>query len=53
MTIFNEYIDKFSQFVGDEEEGAFEESTLPNPDMEDSIQLDTINAVEDSMITEE
>jgi len=40
-SIFNEYIDKFSPFVG-EGEDAFEEPDLPDPDMEDSIPLDTI-----------
>ncbi|WP_097046516.1 DUF2723 domain-containing protein [Flagellimonas pacifica] len=44
--IFNEYIDKFSQFVG-EEEDSFEE-TIPDPDMGDSIPLDTIPEVIDS-----
>ncbi|WP_420402131.1 DUF2723 domain-containing protein [Flagellimonas sp.] len=44
--IFNEYIDKFSQFVGDDEE-MFEEPT-PDPDMRDSIPLDTIESVQDS-----
>ncbi|MEX0360828.1 MAG: DUF2723 domain-containing protein [Allomuricauda sp.] len=44
--IFNEYIDKFSQFVGDDEE-MFEEP-VPDPDMGDSIPLDTIEAVQDS-----
>jgi hypothetical protein len=46
--IFNEYIDKFSQFVDDEEEELLEEPPLPDPDMEDSIPLDTIMAVQDS-----
>ena len=44
--IFNEYIDKFSQFVGDDEE-IFEEPA-PNPDLEDSIPLDTIEVITDS-----
>ncbi len=48
--IFNEYIDKFSQFVGEEEE-IFEEPA-PNPDVEDSISLDTIEAVQDSALLE-
>ena len=42
--IFNEYIDKFSQFMGGEEE-TFEEPLEPNPDMEDSVPLDTIEAI--------
>lgn len=46
--IFNEYIDKFSQFVGDEEE-MLEEPPLPDPDLKDSIPLDTIDALEDSI----
>ncbi|TMU54394.1 DUF2723 domain-containing protein [Flagellimonas algicola] len=44
--IFNEYIDKFSQFVGDDEE-MFEEQA-PDPDMGDSIPLDTIEEVPDT-----
>ncbi|WP_190811104.1 DUF2723 domain-containing protein [Flagellimonas sp. S3867] len=50
--IFNEYIDKFSQFVGDDED-AFEEPALPDPDLEDSIPLDTIQSVQDSARFEE
>ena len=46
--VFNEYIDKFSQFVDDGEEELLEEPPLPDPDMEDSIPLDTIEAVQDS-----
>ncbi|PWL39325.1 hypothetical protein DKG77_00350 [Flagellimonas aquimarina] len=49
--IFNEYIDKFSQFVDDSED-AFEE-TVPNPDLEDSISLDTIESVPDSIVLEQ
>jgi tetratricopeptide (TPR) repeat protein len=50
--IFNEYIDKFSQFVGDEDD-TFEEPTMePNPDLKDSIPLDTLNPVEDSTTLE-
>ncbi|WP_136467472.1 DUF2723 domain-containing protein [Flagellimonas onchidii] len=51
MTIFNEYIDKFSQFVG-EEEDVFEEPVLPDPDMPDSIPLDTIQEMVDSTVAE-
>ncbi len=51
MTIFNEYIDKFSQFVG-EEEDVFEEPVLPDPDMPDSIPLDTIQEMVDSVTVE-
>jgi tetratricopeptide (TPR) repeat protein len=46
--IFNEYIDKFSQFVDDEEE-ILEEPLPMDPDMEDSIPLDTIGAINDSI----
>lgn len=46
--IFNEYIDKFSQFVDDEEE-ILEEPLPMDPDLEDSIPLDTIGAVNDSI----
>nr|WP_299214842.1 DUF2723 domain-containing protein [uncultured Allomuricauda sp.] len=49
--IFNEYIDKFSQFVGDSED-VFEEP-IPDPDLEDSIPLDTIESVPDSIILEQ
>ncbi len=45
--IFNEYIDKFSQFVGEEEEVMEEPILEPNPDLEDSIPMDTIGAVQD------
>ncbi len=48
--IFNEYIDKFSQFV-EEEEDMLEEPLGADPDLEDSILLDTITPVgEDSAI---
>ncbi|WP_222983186.1 DUF2723 domain-containing protein [Flagellimonas meishanensis] len=50
--IFNEYIDKFSQFMG-EEEDAFEELPESNPDLEDSIPLDTLEAEQDGVIVEE
>ncbi|WP_108424931.1 DUF2723 domain-containing protein [Flagellimonas amoyensis] len=46
--IFNEYIDKFSQFVeGEDEEDLLEEPLGIDPDMEDSIPLDTIRPVEE------
>ncbi len=51
--IFNEYIDKFSQFAGDEEEMFEEELPTPNPDLEDSIPLDTIESLEDSIEVQE
>lgn len=49
--IFNEYIDKFSQFVGDSED-VFEEP-IPDPDLEDSIPLDTIESGTDSIVLEQ
>nr|WP_299383259.1 DUF2723 domain-containing protein [Allomuricauda sp.] len=49
--IFNEYIDKFSQFMGDSEDTF--ESSGPDPDMEDSIVLDTIEAIQDSALIQE
>ena len=45
--IFNEYIDKFSQFVEDEEEDMLEGPLGIDPDMEDSIPMDTIKPVEE------
>ncbi|WP_422858965.1 protein O-mannosyl-transferase family [Flagellimonas sp. S174] len=48
---FNTFIDKFSQFVGDEEDDFFEEPT-PDPDMLDSVPLDsiiTVDTIPDSM----
>ncbi len=50
--IFNEYIDKFSQFMGGEEE-TFEEPMEPNPDMEDSVPLDTIEAITGDSVMEQ
>ncbi|GLU42740.1 DUF2723 domain-containing protein [Allomuricauda sp. NBRC 101325] len=50
--IFNEYIDKFSQFVDDEED-ALEDPMLMDPDLEDSIPLDTIESVPDSVEMEQ
>ncbi|MEP4947057.1 MAG: hypothetical protein ABJU26_05885, partial [Flavobacteriaceae bacterium] len=49
--IFNEYIDKFSQFMG-EEEDMFEEP-LTDPDLGDSIPLDSIESVPDSVGVEQ
>ena len=51
--IFNEYIDKFSQFVDDGEEELLEEPSPINPDLEDSIPLDTIGAIRDSVVPQE
>ncbi|WP_318343972.1 DUF2723 domain-containing protein [Flagellimonas baculiformis] len=45
--IFNEYIDKFSQFVEGEDEEDMLEGPGIDPDMEDSIPLDTIRPVEE------
>ena len=50
--IFNEYIDMFSQFVDDEED-VLDEPLPLNPDMEDSIPLDTIESVPDSTLPQE
>ena len=51
--IFNEYIDKFSQFVDDGKEELLEEPSPINPDLEDSIPLDTIGAIRDSIVPQE
>ena len=45
--IFNEYIDKFSQFMGDGDEDLFEDPG-PDPDMGDTIPMDTIEAPRDT-----
>ncbi|MCL6274842.1 DUF2723 domain-containing protein [Muricauda sp. 2012CJ35-5] len=45
--IFNEYIDKFSQFMGDGDEDLFEDPE-PDPDMGDTIPMDTIEAPRDT-----
>lgn len=45
--IFNEYIDKFSQFMGDGDEDLFEDPG-PDPDMRDTIPMDTIEAPRDT-----
>ena len=51
--IFNEYIDKFSQFV-DEEDDVMDESIPPiDPDMEGSIPIDAPDSIPDSIIPEE
>ncbi|MBS9460834.1 DUF2723 domain-containing protein [Flagellimonas sp. 389] len=42
--IFNEYIDKFSQFIGEEEE-VFEEP-IPDPDLQDSVLLDSMQLMD-------
>ncbi|MEM8847181.1 MAG: DUF2723 domain-containing protein [Bacteroidota bacterium] len=48
---FNSFIDKFSQFVGDEEEDFFEEPES-DPDMMDSIPLDSLEEVDSSQVSE-
>jgi len=44
--IFNEYIDKFSYFVEGDNTLFEEEPNLGNPDLQDTMQLDSIPAVE-------
>ena len=53
MIIFNQYIDKFSQFMGSGEDDVFEEDPIQNPDLQDSVPLDTIKAVEDSAVLQQ
>ncbi|MEZ4810408.1 MAG: DUF2723 domain-containing protein [Allomuricauda sp.] len=50
--IFNEYIDKFSQFMGSDED-TLEEPMGTNPDLEDSIPMDTLGAEQDSVTVEQ
>lgn len=50
--ILKEYIGLFNDFVDDSED-YYEESFGPDPDMLDSVPLDTIPAVEDSLLVEE
>ncbi|MET1257995.1 DUF2723 domain-containing protein [Flagellimonas sp. DF-77] len=45
--IFNEYIDLFSQFIG--EESDYFEPDLPDPDMEDTLTIDSTDVLEDSV----
>ncbi|MEM9361275.1 MAG: DUF2723 domain-containing protein [Bacteroidota bacterium] len=49
---FNSFIDKFSQFVGDDEEDFFEEPET-DPDMMDSIPLDSLEAVDSIQVSEQ
>ncbi len=56
--IFNEYIDKFSQFIGEEDQEYLSEPRAIDPDIQDSmvtdsIPLDTITAVQDAVSVEE
>ena len=46
--IFNEYIDKFTQFIGDEDEEYLSTPNNVNPDIKDTIQIESIPAVYDS-----
>ena len=50
--IFNEYIDMFSQFVEDEED-VLDEPLPIDPDLEDSMSLDTIDSVPDSTLQQQ
>ncbi|RDY58718.1 DUF2723 domain-containing protein [Flagellimonas nanhaiensis] len=52
MIIFNEYIDKFSQFMGSDDD-TFEEDPVQDPDLQDSVPMDTIEAVQDSAVLEQ
>ncbi|MDT0539193.1 DUF2723 domain-containing protein [Croceitalea sp. P059] len=53
--IFNEYIDKFSQFIGEEDQEYLSDPNYGNPEIEDTMQLDstvfdTIPVVEDGVM---
>ena len=48
--IFNEYIDKFTQFIGEEDQEYLSEPQVDDPDIRDTIPLDSIEAVDDSTI---
>ena len=50
--ILKEYIGLFDDFVDDSEE-YYEESLEPDPDMLDSVPLDTIPKVEDSLLVQQ
>lgn len=50
--IFNEYIDKFTQFIGDDDQEYLSEPSL-DPDMQDTIPLDTIPTIEDGTLIEQ
>lgn len=49
---FNTFIDKFSQFVGDDDEDLFEEPDS-DPDLEDSIPLDSLGVPDSLPISEQ
>lgn len=56
--IFNEYIDKFSQFIGEEDQEYLSDPNRGSLDIEDtmtfdSVPLDTITTVEDGVMVEE
>ena len=48
--IFNEYIDKFTQFIGDEDQEYLSEPRVDDPDIKDTISLDSIQPIEDTTI---
>ncbi len=48
--IFNEYIDKFTQFIGEEDQEYLSQPQGEDPDMQDTVPLDTITATEDSIL---
>ncbi|MEM0930924.1 MAG: DUF2723 domain-containing protein [Bacteroidota bacterium] len=50
---FNTFIDKFSQFVGDDDEDLFEEPDSIDPDLEDSIPLDSLGVPDSLPISEQ
>ncbi len=56
--IFNEYIDRFTQFIGEEDQEYLSNPQLVDPDLQDSIELDslpldTIPMVKDSVALEQ
>ena len=51
--IFNEYIDKFSQFIGEEDQEYLSEPSGINPDLEDTIQMDSMASDSISVVADE
>ncbi|MEL6484155.1 MAG: hypothetical protein AAFP96_04840, partial [Bacteroidota bacterium] len=47
--VFNQYIDKFSQFVGDDDEEFFDEPLEEEPTMQDSILEDSLTQALDTL----